>query len=545
MISCLPDAILNQSVANSIATRVAPTTRTLHWSGLDWWVKTGFNGPGPNWFSDSTSNVLVDAQGRLHLRITHSNSTWYCAEIVSHRTLGYGNYVFHDNGTPDTLDPNVVLGQFTWSNNPLLTDREVDLEYSRWSNPADTNNAQFVIQPYNVTGNLVRLRVPSGATNSISLFDLQTNVISFLSYTGNVALAAMTTNALLNPGFETGAASNTDVNAAHWLQFGSTYRTPTNQTFAAVTALKGAYAMKMFGPFNPGIGAVGVYQDITAGVHPGQLWQLTGFGLNWSGDPMTGSNGYGVAQIVFMDSTNGFIQTIEGPHYGTGTPTDLWQPFTVAATAPAGAVGVRIYLLHLGQAGNSGSIWWDDLAAAPVPTSGTVAQWTYAGPGFSSCDENVRLNLWLNNGNAPQNGLETEVVVSKFEFQGNDTDGDGMPDLWELAHGLNPANPSDANRDDDGDGFTNLQEYLAGTDPANPANALRIVGVNAVGIDNVITFTTVLDHNYIAEFSNSLTPPNWTALATNVAGTGSTAQIIDHGAATNAPPRFYHVRLVP
>ena len=51
-----------------------------------------------------------------------------------------------------------------------------------------------------------------------------------------------------------------------------------------------------------------------------------------------------------------------------------------------------------------------------------------------------------------------------------DDDNDGMPDVWEIANGLNPFDPSDATADPDGDGATNLQEYLRGTDPhvANP-----------------------------------------------------------------------------
>ena len=41
-----------------------------------------------------------------------------------------------------------------------------------------------------------------------------------------------------------------------------------------------------------------------------------------------------------------------------------------------------------------------------------------------------------------------------------DTDRDGMPDAWEIAHGLDPRNPNDRNADRDSDGYTNLEEYL-------------------------------------------------------------------------------------
>jgi hypothetical protein len=41
-----------------------------------------------------------------------------------------------------------------------------------------------------------------------------------------------------------------------------------------------------------------------------------------------------------------------------------------------------------------------------------------------------------------------------------DSDGDGMPDVWEAAHGLNPNDPADGPRDRDADAYTNLEEYL-------------------------------------------------------------------------------------
>lgn len=48
----------------------------------------------------------------------------------------------------------------------------------------------------------------------------------------------------------------------------------------------------------------------------------------------------------------------------------------------------------------------------------------------------------------------------------NDIDGDGMPDQWETANGLDPNDKKDGPLDRDGDGYTNLEEYLNGLVPA-------------------------------------------------------------------------------
>jgi hypothetical protein len=50
------------------------------------------------------------------------------------------------------------------------------------------------------------------------------------------------------------------------------------------------------------------------------------------------------------------------------------------------------------------------------------------------------------------------------EFNDPDTDGDGMPDGWEVLNSLDPLTPSSAN-DSDGDGKTDLEEFIDGTDP--------------------------------------------------------------------------------
>jgi len=156
--------------------------KTLAFSGYSWAVKasTGSVGPGPNVFSDNPENVFVDTAGQLHLRITYRDGLWRCAEVILDRSLGYGTYRFTLSSPVGDLDPNVVLGLFTWSDDPAYNHREIDIEVARWGSVGTTENAQYVVQPYDRAGN-VRTFVQPDAVPTTHGFTWAPNRVSFRS----------------------------------------------------------------------------------------------------------------------------------------------------------------------------------------------------------------------------------------------------------------------------------------------------------------------------------------------------------------------------
>ncbi|HEX3045488.1 MAG TPA: hypothetical protein VHY08_12085 [Bacillota bacterium] len=155
----------------------------IEFSGYQWTVKQNpfrFGAVGP-FFFNSTKNVWVDRLGRLHLKIVKIKGVWYGSEVICKQSFGYGKYSFHLTAPVGQLDPNVVLGLFTWSENPFQASREIDIEFSKWGRGLDYNNAQYVIQPWTHSGNRRRFQVSPNLTSSTHCFIWEKKRISFQS----------------------------------------------------------------------------------------------------------------------------------------------------------------------------------------------------------------------------------------------------------------------------------------------------------------------------------------------------------------------------
>ena len=121
-----------------------------------------------------------------------------------------------------------------------------------------------------------------------------------------------------------------------------------------------------------------------------------------------------------------------------------------------------------------------------------------------------------------------------------DTDHDGLPDAWETAHGLNPAQAADGTVDSDGDGMLNWQEYVAGTDPTNALSYLKLdATAGLAGLGAGLAFQAVSNKTYTIEYTDSLETVAWLRLADFAAqATNHLERLTDTAFRTN---RYYRL----
>lgn len=183
--AALPPELYADSLASIIVER--HPARTLTFAGQTWYVKAAqWNAdPGPCYYSDQPQDVWVDTSGRLHLKLAKHSGQWYCTEVFSTQSFGYGTYTFTLASQVDQLDKNAVLGLFTWDDtDPAYYHCEIDIELSRWG-LADGPNAQYVVSPYTSAGHRYQFDLTLPQLYSMHRFVWGPGSVQFASFAGN------------------------------------------------------------------------------------------------------------------------------------------------------------------------------------------------------------------------------------------------------------------------------------------------------------------------------------------------------------------------
>ena len=108
--------------------------------------------------------------------------------------------------------------------------------------------------------------------------------------------------------------------------------------------------------------------------------------------------------------------------------------------------------------------------------------------------------------------LASLVAASDSGDGSHDTDGDGLPDTFELDNGLDPDSAADAALDNDDDGLSNLLEFLQGLDPNDASsNGNGITSTNLQDPEFRLSSlrANFADVDYIGAFAQD-EPENWT-----------------------------------
>ena len=138
------------------------------------------------------------------------------------------------------------------------------------------------------------------------------------------------------------------------------------------------------------------------------------------------------------------------------------------------------------------------------------------------------LQGWVHNGRR----LNLQRIV--------DTDGNGLPDWWELQY-FSHLTGTDPNADPDQDGMNNLAEWIAGTNPTNAASSLWLTLVSATNSsDTVVSWSSVAGKNYWLERSTNLLTGFNAIVSTNIAATAPTNTLNDPVILPGSA-RFYRV----
>ena len=131
-------------------------------------------------------------------------------------------------------------------------------------------------------------------------------------------------------------------------------------------------------------------------------------------------------------------------------------------------------------------------------------------------------------------------VLGSVVARSSDSDGDGLPDAWEIQYGLDPAVSNSSLSNSDTDWMTDLEEYIAGTNPTNGRSCLPAALCAVGSTPDVLAFTidpSITDRLYRAYACTNIMerPQIWIPWGPELAGNGSNLVLT----LTNAAPQLF------
>jgi hypothetical protein len=159
----------------------------LNFSGYSWFTRSSTEPEGPleNIFGGNSGTVTLNPDKSLTLRILDRGDKRLAAEVWSLKKFGYGTYIFRLRESPAELDKGLVLGLFTYSPDPASNHSEIDLEFSAWGSRSKPVQGQYVMQPYDVPGNMVFFDISRVKGPASYSFTWTPQRVEFLSWLGH------------------------------------------------------------------------------------------------------------------------------------------------------------------------------------------------------------------------------------------------------------------------------------------------------------------------------------------------------------------------